>query len=46
VPFSYRLRLQLPAGQKGLVPGTLVRESEHGGYRAEYAFAQAAEAST
>jgi aminopeptidase N len=43
VPFSYRLRLQLPAGQKGLVPGTLVRESEHDGYRAEYVFAQPAE---
>jgi aminopeptidase N len=28
VPFSYRLRLQLPPGQKGLVPGTLVGESE------------------
>lgn len=43
VPFSYRVRLQLPAGQKGVVPGTLVRESEHDGYRAEYAFAQPAE---
>jgi len=42
-PFSYRLRLQLPAGQKGLVPGTLVEESEHDGYRAEYVFSQPAE---
>ncbi len=42
-PFSYRLRLQLPAGQKGLAPGTLVDESETDGYRAEYAFAQPAE---
>lgn len=28
LPFSYRLRLHLPPGQKGLVPGTLVREAE------------------
>lgn len=28
VPFSYRLRLVLPSGQQGLVPGTLVRETE------------------
>jgi hypothetical protein len=38
VPFSYRLRLQLPAGQKGLVPGTLVRESDGEVYRAEFDF--------
>jgi aminopeptidase N len=37
-PFSYRLRLQLPAGQKGLVPGTLVRESDGEVYRAEFDF--------
>jgi hypothetical protein len=37
-PFSYRLRLQLPAGQKGLVPGTLVRESDGDVYRAEFDF--------
>ncbi|MDD5387835.1 MAG: hypothetical protein PHD37_00705 [Gallionellaceae bacterium] len=42
-PFSYRLRLRLPAGQKGLAPGTLVSASEDNGYRAEYVFAQAAE---
>jgi aminopeptidase N len=36
VPFSYRLRLQLPPGQKGLVPGTLVRETEGETYRAEF----------
>jgi hypothetical protein len=38
MPFSYRLRLQLPAGQKGLVPGTLVRESDGEVYRAEFDF--------
>ena len=38
VPFSYRLRLQLPAGQKGLVPGTLVQEADAGAYRAEFDF--------
>jgi aminopeptidase N len=43
MPFSYRLRLRLPAGQKGLVPGTLVKESESKGYSAEFAFAQPAE---
>ena len=43
VPFSYRVNLSLPAGQKGLVPGTLVRESEQAGYQAEYAFPQFAE---
>jgi hypothetical protein len=47
-PFSYRLRLALPPGQKGLVPGTLVREEDTRkgkapGYIAEYAFPQAAE---
>ncbi len=43
MPFSYRVRLQLPPGQKGLVPGTLVKESERKGYSAEFAFAQPAE---
>jgi hypothetical protein len=43
VPFSYRLHLRLPAGQKGLAPGTLVRESETDDYQAEYDFAQPAE---
>ena len=37
-PFSYRLRLQLPAGQKGLAPGRLVRESDAAGYEAEFDF--------
>lgn len=37
VPFAYRLRLALPKGQKGLVPGNRLRESAHGqGYTAEY----------
>jgi len=43
VPFSYRVRLRLPTGQKGLVPGTLVEESDHEGYHAEYVFAHPAE---
>lgn len=37
-PFSYRLRLRLPAGQKGLVPGRLVRESDAANYEAEFDF--------
>jgi hypothetical protein len=42
--FSYRLNLRLPTGQKGLVPGDLVRESDDGeGYRAEYVFDAPAE---
>ncbi len=43
MPFSYRLRLQLPSGQKGLAPGTLVKETEGDAYRAEFAFDHAAE---
>ncbi|MCW5622179.1 MAG: hypothetical protein KIS79_13820, partial [Burkholderiales bacterium] len=40
----YRLALRLPAGQRGLVPGRLLEESEtDGSYRARYAFAQPAE---
>jgi hypothetical protein len=42
-PFSYRLRLHLPAGQKGVAPGTLVSESEHDGYQAEFRFDPPAE---
>lgn len=39
VPFAYRLRLTLPKGQKGLVPGNRLRESEDAkGYRAEFDF--------
>jgi aminopeptidase N len=42
--FSYRLALTLPAGQKGLVPGDLVKESDGAdGYRAEFVFAHPAE---
>jgi hypothetical protein len=42
--FSYAVKLALPAGQKGLVPGDLVRETDGPeGYRAEYAFPQPAE---
>ncbi|MDP1996275.1 MAG: M1 family aminopeptidase [Gallionella sp.] len=37
-PFSYRLRLQLPAGQKGLVPGRLIQESDALAYQAEFDF--------
>jgi hypothetical protein len=42
--FAYRVALSLPAGQKGLVPGELVKESDGAeGYRAEFAFPQPAE---
>lgn len=42
--FTYRLRLRLPAGQVGLVPGTLLRESASAdGYRVEFAFSHPAE---
>ncbi len=42
--FSYRLALALPAGQKGLVPGELHKESDSkDGYRAEFDFPQPAE---
>ncbi len=44
VPFTYRLRLTLPKGQKGLAPGNLLRESEGaGGYTAEFDFPHPAE---
>jgi aminopeptidase N len=43
VPFSYRVRLHLPPGQKGLVAGTLVRESDRDGYQADYVFDHPAE---
>ena len=42
-PFSYRVKLALPRGQKGLVPGTLVRESFAKDYRAEFDFPHPAE---
>ncbi len=44
VPFAYRLRLTLPKGQKGLVPGNRLRESEGAaGYTAEFDFPHPAE---
>lgn len=43
LPFSYRVRLQLPPGQKGLVAGTLVQESDRNGYQADYVFDHPAE---
>jgi hypothetical protein len=42
--FSYRVSLALPAGQKGLVPGELVEESDtKTGYRAVFDFPHPAE---
>lgn len=44
VPFAYRVRLSLPKGQKGLVPGNLLRESEGAnGYEAVFDFPHPAE---
>ncbi|HAA03824.1 MAG TPA: peptidase M1, partial [Syntrophobacteraceae bacterium] len=43
VPFSYRVHLHLPPGQKGLVAGNLVQESDRNGYQADYVFAHSAE---
>lgn len=37
-PFSYRLRLELPPGQKGLAPGTLLEETAGYAYRAVFDF--------
>jgi len=40
----YRLELDLPAGQRGLVPGRLAAENQAGGrYRARFEFSQPAE---
>ena len=42
--FTYRLSLDLPAGQRGLVPGRLIDErSEDGRYRVTFAFTRPAE---
>jgi hypothetical protein len=42
--FTYRLSLDLPADQRGLVPGRLIDERSEGGrYRATFAFARPAE---
>jgi aminopeptidase N len=44
VPFTYTLRLSLPAGQKGLAPGRQKRASETGSrYIADYEFSHPAE---
>lgn len=44
VPFTYTLKLSLPAGQKGLAPGSQQRVNEIGARTvAEYEFAQPAE---
>lgn len=43
-PFTYRVDLELPAGQRGLVPGRLVAEqADAAGYRARYEFSHPAE---
>lgn len=43
-PFTYTVRLDLPATQRGLVPGRLVAESlDRDRYRAEFTFFQPAE---
>jgi len=44
LPFTYTVRLKLPAGQKGLVPGRQLRAAEAAGHWvADYAFAHPAE---
>ncbi len=44
VPFTYRVHLTLPKGQKGLVPGNRLREAEDArGYRVEFEFPHPAE---
>ncbi|MCM2252333.1 MAG: hypothetical protein NDJ19_08235 [Ramlibacter sp.] len=44
VPFTFRLRLSLPPGQKGLAPGRQLRQSDSSaGYAAEYEFPATAE---
>jgi aminopeptidase N len=44
-PFSYRVSLDLPADQRGLVPGRLVNERSEGDrYQAAFTFAHPAEA--
>ena len=43
-PFTYRLRLALPPGQRGLAPGALSDEHDDAhGYRATFTFARPAE---
>jgi aminopeptidase N len=44
VPFTYRVRLSLPAGQKALTPGKQIRQQESAArFVAEYEFAHPAE---
>jgi hypothetical protein len=44
-PFSYRVSLDLPANQRGLVPGRLIDERMEGGrYQATFTFTRPAEA--
>jgi aminopeptidase N len=44
VPFTYRVKVSLPAGQKALAPGNQRRVSDNAsGFSAEYEFAQPAE---
>lgn len=44
VPFTYRIKVSLPAGQKALAPGNQRRVSDKAsGFSAEYEFAQPAE---
>jgi len=44
VPFTYRVRLSLPAGQKALTPGRQIRQQESAArFVAEYEFAHPAE---
>jgi aminopeptidase N len=42
-PFTYRVRLSLPAGQKGLVPGRQVSATDSGRFTADYRFDHPAE---
>jgi aminopeptidase N len=43
-PFTYRVDLKLPPGQRGLVPGRLLaEEADAAGYRARYEFSHPAE---
>ena len=47
MPFAFRVRLDLPSDQRGLVPGRLVGEQvQSGRYRATFAFPHAAEGIT
>jgi aminopeptidase N len=44
IPFTYRLSIDLPEGQRGLAPGRLLEERTEGGrYQATFAFTRSAE---